>query len=194
MSSNRGGPVRGSETHAGSEAGNGFLWSLACEAALSRADSQSLRGSGQHNTYLGWLGDREDSAGALSDQTGSDWAVRDYKRFLKKERLQSPASVNQALAAIDNFYRSRNMGRPSVKREPLPVVPENWRVCAEQERRRHASPPCLESSTALWRPLLGSLSVPDDRKTSRSSCYATSSEYCDDKSTGPPSTTAIGTF
>jgi hypothetical protein len=35
-----------------------------------------------------------------------DWAVRDYKRHVKTAKRWAPASVNQALAAIDNFYRS----------------------------------------------------------------------------------------
>jgi site-specific recombinase XerD len=34
-----------------------------------------------------------------------DYAVRDYKTYLKTERKAKPASVNLAFAAIDHFYQ-----------------------------------------------------------------------------------------
>jgi len=58
-------------------------------------------------------------AQALGDQHVRDWAVRDYKRFAKTTKRWGPASVNQALAAIDNFYRSLGAGCPEVAREEL---------------------------------------------------------------------------
>ena len=56
----------------------------------------------------------------MADPHVRDWAVRDYKRHVKTTNRWSPASVNQALAAIDNFYRSLGLGRPEVPREELP--------------------------------------------------------------------------
>ena len=60
--------------------------------------------------FLSWLACSENGASALSDSHVRDWAVRDYKRHVKSESRWAPASVNQALAAIDNFYRSLGAG------------------------------------------------------------------------------------
>ena len=59
----------------------------------------------QVGAYLRWLATSTHGGEALSSEAVRDWAVRDYKRHMKKRRLK-PATVNQALAAIDNFYRS----------------------------------------------------------------------------------------
>jgi site-specific recombinase XerD len=72
--------------------------------------------------FVTWLAGSEHGAAALSDPAVRDWAVRDYKRHVKTAKRWSPASVNQALAAIDNFYRSLAAGRPEVAREELAQV------------------------------------------------------------------------
>jgi len=72
--------------------------------------------------FVSWLAGSEHGAAALSDPAVRDWAVRDYKRHVKTTKRWSPASVNQALAAIDNFYRSLAAGRPEVAREELAQV------------------------------------------------------------------------
>ena len=59
--------------------------------------------------------------------------MRDYKRFVKTKKRWAPASVNQALAAIDNFYRSLAAGRPEVAREELAQVAP--RALEEAEQR-----------------------------------------------------------
>jgi len=84
--------------------------------------------------FLAWLGCSEHGAGALSDGHVRDWAVRNYKRHVKTESRWAPASVNQALAAIDNFYRSLGAGRPDVAREDLPQLAP--RALQEDEQRR----------------------------------------------------------
>ena len=76
----------------------------------------------QVGSYLGWLTDTADPEAALTQQDRRDWAVRDYKRQMKVQKRWSATTVNQALAAIDNFYRSRQMGRPDVAREQIPQV------------------------------------------------------------------------
>lgn len=83
--------------------------------------------------FIQWLAGSEHGAAALSDDAVRDWAVRDYKRYVKRSRRWAPTSVNQALAAIDNFYRSLNMGRPNVKREQLAQVAP--RALNENEQR-----------------------------------------------------------
>ena len=41
-----------------------------------------------------------------------DYAVRDYKTYLKTERQAKPTSVNLALAAIDHFHQFIGNDRP----------------------------------------------------------------------------------
>ena len=84
-------------------------------------------------SYVNWLADSEAGAEALAVDHVRDWAVRDYKRHLKLRKRQAPASVNQALAAIDNFYRSLDMGTPRVDRERL--VQAAPRALSEDEQR-----------------------------------------------------------
>lgn len=50
-----------------------------------------------------------------------DYAIRDYKSYLKTERQAKPTSVNLALAAIDHFHRFIGNDRPHVQRESLPI-------------------------------------------------------------------------
>lgn len=84
--------------------------------------------------FVGWLTGSEHGAEALADPHVRDWAVRDYKRYVKATKHWSPASVNQALAAIDNFYRSLSVGRPEVPREELAQVAPRALEKAEQRR------------------------------------------------------------
>jgi site-specific recombinase XerD len=84
--------------------------------------------------FVNWLAGSEHGAAALCDPAVRDWAVRDYKRHVKTAKRWAPASVNQALAAIDNFYRSLAVGRPDVAREELPQVAP--RALDEGDQRR----------------------------------------------------------
>ena len=56
----------------------------------------------------------------LREPHARDYAVRDYKTYLKTVRRAKPRTVNLALAAIDHFYRFLGAGRPAVGREELP--------------------------------------------------------------------------
>jgi len=56
----------------------------------------------------------------IHDPFARDYAVRDYKRYLKTERKAKPASVNLTLAAIDHFYQFLGLDRVRVQREDLP--------------------------------------------------------------------------
>jgi site-specific recombinase XerD len=87
----------------------------------------------QVGAYIRWLADSEHASEALSAESVRNWAVRDYKRAMKRRRLK-PSTVNQALAAIDNFYRSLGMGRPEVRREVLAQVAP--KALAEDAQRR----------------------------------------------------------
>jgi len=73
--------------------------------------------------FCGWLRDGIDEravgADPLADPRARDYATRDFKRFLKTERMLGPASVNLALAAVDHLYRHLGMDRANVRRERL---------------------------------------------------------------------------
>ena len=57
----------------------------------------------------------------LRDPHARDYAVRDFKTYLKTERHAKPTTVNLALAALDHFYQHfLDAGRPNVEREDLP--------------------------------------------------------------------------
>jgi integrase/recombinase XerC len=56
----------------------------------------------------------------LSDPHARDYAVRDYKAFLKTIKKRKPTTVNLALAAIDHFYNFLELGEAGVRREDLP--------------------------------------------------------------------------
>lgn len=76
----------------------------------------------QVRAFLTWLASSQHGPVALAEGHVRDWAVRDYKRHVKTARRWAPTSVNQALAAIDNLYRSLGGGRPEVAREEFAQV------------------------------------------------------------------------
>lgn len=88
----------------------------------------------QVRDFVTWLAGSEHGGRALVESEVRDWAVRDYKRHAKTAKRWGPASVNQALAAIDNFYRSRGAGRPEVAREELAQTAP--RALTEAEQRK----------------------------------------------------------
>ncbi len=87
----------------------------------------------QVGRFIEWLTTSEHGGAALSEPSVRDWAVRDYKRAVKAKGWK-PSSVNQALASIDNFYRSLDMSRPEVPREDLAQVAP--RALDKDEQRR----------------------------------------------------------
>lgn len=71
--------------------------------------------------YLDFVARAEREHGdPLRDGAARDYAVRDFKRHLKRARKAKPSSINLALAAIDNLYRYAGLGAPNVTREALP--------------------------------------------------------------------------
>lgn len=86
------------------------------------ADRTSDAYIAQVTGFVTWLASSGYRAQALTEPRERDLAVRGYKRHLKTKKKWAPTSVNQGLAAIDNFYRSISMGRPEVAREELAQV------------------------------------------------------------------------
>lgn len=70
----------------------------------------------------------------IEDEHARNYAVRDYKAYLKTVRKRKPATVNIALAAIDNLYRFLQMSPADVKREDLPQ--QAPRALTEDEQKR----------------------------------------------------------
>lgn len=64
---------------------------------------------------------------------GRDYAIRDYKTYLKIERQAKPISVNLALATIDHFHQFLGNDRPQVQHESLPE--QTPRVLKPEEQK-----------------------------------------------------------
>jgi site-specific recombinase XerD len=73
----------------------------------------------QYGVYLAQCSPTADDP--LRTPFARDYAVRDYKTYLKTERRAKPTSVNLALAAIDHFHQFIGNDRPQVQRESLPA-------------------------------------------------------------------------
>jgi hypothetical protein len=66
--------------------------------------------------YLAWLAAADLDQDPLTSAAGRDWAVRDYRTHLQTVLKRSPATVNNALAAVDDFYIRRGLGPASAAR------------------------------------------------------------------------------
>lgn len=75
----------------------------------------------QVRQYGAYLAQRPSTDDALYTPFARDYAIRDYKTYLKTERQAKPTSVNLALAAIDHFHQFIGNDRPQVQRESLPT-------------------------------------------------------------------------
>src|SRR4051812_1352399 len=73
----------------------------------------------QVHQYAAYLAQRPSIDDSLYTPFARDYAIRDYKTYLKIERQAKPTSVNLALAAIDHFHLFLGSDRPQVSRESL---------------------------------------------------------------------------
>src|SRR6266545_962313 len=72
--------------------------------------------------YLAWLADADLDQDPLTSADGRDWAVRDYRTHLQTVLKRSPATVNNALAAVDDFYIRHGLGPASAARVEIPAA------------------------------------------------------------------------
>jgi integrase/recombinase XerC len=72
--------------------------------------------------YLAWLALAETDGDPLNTPDGRDCAVRDYRTHLQAVLKRRPATVNSALAAIDDLYIRRHLGPASATRLELPAA------------------------------------------------------------------------
>ena len=69
---------------------------------------------------MAWLAAAETDGDPLGTVEGRDWAVRDYRSHLQAVLKRRPATVNGALAAVDDFYIRRGLGPARALRVDLP--------------------------------------------------------------------------
>jgi hypothetical protein len=72
--------------------------------------------------YLAWLAAADLDRDPLTSADGRDWAVRDYRVHLQAVLKRSPATVNNALAAVDDFYIRHGLGPASAVRVEIPAA------------------------------------------------------------------------
>jgi integrase/recombinase XerC len=71
--------------------------------------------------YLTWLADIDLTGDPLTDPRARDWAVRDYRNHLLTVTKKAPATINNTLAAVNDFYLRRGLGPAAADRLDLPV-------------------------------------------------------------------------
>jgi site-specific recombinase XerD len=72
--------------------------------------------------YLAWLAGAALDGDPLGSSEGRDWAVRDYRTHLQAVLKRRPATVNNALAAVDDLYIRRGLGPANAKRAEIPAA------------------------------------------------------------------------
>jgi hypothetical protein len=97
--------------------------------------------------YLAWLAGADLDEDPLTSVDGRDWAVRDYRTHLQTVLKRCPATVNNALAAVDDLYIRNGLGPASAARveisAPAPRALDHRAqlryLRAVQTCRRHAT-------------------------------------------------------
>jgi len=95
---------------------------LGALAAAPLADQTRRTYASKVRQFLAWLASTEVDGDPLGSADGRDWAVRDYRGHLQTVLKRSPATVNGALAAVDDFYIRRGLGAASAKRAEVPAA------------------------------------------------------------------------
>ena len=70
--------------------------------------------------FLAWLAVADIDGEPLDTTAARDWAVRDYRTHLQTVLKRKPATVNNALAAVDDLYTRRGLGPASAARAEIP--------------------------------------------------------------------------
>jgi hypothetical protein len=86
---------------------------LGALAAAPLAEQTRRTYASKVRQYLAWLAGAELDGDPLDSADGRDGAVRDYRTHLQAVLKRKPATVNSALAALDDFYIRRGLGAAS---------------------------------------------------------------------------------
>jgi site-specific recombinase XerD len=89
-------------------------------AAAPLAEQTRRTYASKARQYLGWLARAELDGDPLGSPDGRDWAVRDYRTYLQAVLKRKPATINNALAAVDDLYIRRGLGPAHAKRMEIP--------------------------------------------------------------------------
>jgi site-specific recombinase XerD len=95
---------------------------VASLASAPLSEQSRLTYASRVRQFLVWLAGAEVDGDPLGAADARDWAVRDYRGYLQAVLKRSPATVNNALAAVDDFYSRRGVGPASAKRAEMPAA------------------------------------------------------------------------
>ena len=102
--------------------------------------------------YLAWLAHTDPGADPFASPEARDWAVRDYRTHLQTVQKRRPATVNNALAAVDDLYIRLGHGPANAKRAEIPPAAPRAldpRAQIRYLRAVHASPSPRDRALAL---------------------------------------------
>lgn len=85
--------------------------------------------------YLAWLAVAEVDGDPIASTAGRDWAARDYRTHLQAVLKRKPATVNNALAAVDDLYVRLGLGPANAKRAEIPAAAP--RALSERAQTRY---------------------------------------------------------
>ena len=101
---------------------------------------------------LAWLAHTDTGADPFASPEARDWAVRDYRTHLQTVQKRRPATVNNALAAVDDLYIRLGHGPANAKRAEIPPAAPRAldpRAQIRYLRAVHASPSPRDRALAL---------------------------------------------
>jgi hypothetical protein len=122
--------------------------------------------------YLAWLAGADLDEDPFTSADDRDWAVRDYRTHLQTVLKRSPATVNNALAAIDDLYIRRGLGPASAARIEIPAAAPQALDARAQLRYLRAVQACAsprDQALALARSTPARESARSSRSTSTTS-------------------------
>jgi hypothetical protein len=71
---------------------------------------------------LSWLADASTDTDPLDSAADRQWAVHDYHTYLKAALKRNPATINNALPAVDDLYTRRGLGTSKAARVEVPAT------------------------------------------------------------------------
>ena len=128
---------------------------LARRFRLGEDDLHAWEQSGlPEDAFDDWLTDRvaRRPAGRRARDTygadDRDWAVPDYHSYLQAALKRKPATIDNALPAVDDLYTRRGLGRPRRRgsRSPPPLPARSANACTTCEQSRLSPRPATRPS------------------------------------------------